>query len=171
MAYIYTLEMKLAKASKKIDLRDFYAQIEETAAAYNETGADAFNQKSIELLDVKDNAIQMRLRSAIKLNAVGKALRYYSQGLIMRVPALADNLTGSGQLFRVSVIGIPSEETDSTDLEIPLKIREIDDAELVKALVDYVCRKRDPNTATYLKKVKAVEKMKQLAVEAGILEC
>ena len=165
--YIYLTELKLAKTRSHITLEDYKTQIEEAACIYNEAGTAAVNKKSMELLEIKSSSILLRLRSEVQLNAVGKALRFFSQQMVNQIPALAGNITSSGQLFRANPIGLPT--TEETKVEVPLKIREIDDAELIKALVDYVCRKRDPNTSVYLKKAKAVERMKQLAVEAGML--
>ena len=164
---VYTTELKLAKTRSNIKLEDYKAQIEEAACMYNKAGEAAVNKKSMELLEIKSSSILLRLRSETQLNAVGKALRFFSQQMVNKIPALAGNITSSGQLFRANPIGLPT--TEEIQVEIPLKIKEIDDAELIKELVDYVCRKRDPNTSVYLKKAKAVEKMKQLAVEAGML--
>lgn len=167
MAYIYTLEMKLAKSSDSIELKNDKSLIEESFHEYNNVCSKSTNKKTIELLNVENNSILLRLSSETKLNAVGKALRYLSKMLLERIPALNNNLTSSGQLFRVNTIGFPT--TDPSKSYIPLQISKIDDSELIKSLIDYVCKKRDSNTSQYIKKVKAVEKMKQLAIESGLI--
>lgn len=169
MSYIYTLELKLAKKSSTINLRDYSKEIQDCIADYNSASEKAANRKSLERIEIQDISMLLRLRSSLELIAIGKALRYFSQLAIKRIPPLQENLTGSGQLFRINQIGLPVSEEDPKIQEIQLLARTVSDAALLKGLVDYVCRKRDPNTSVYLKKQKAVEQMKQLAVEAGII--
>ena len=167
MSYIYSLELKLAKTSDCIHLGDFQTAINEAIIQYNDAGKKSANPKNIELVNIENNLILLHLTSASELRFVGKALRYFSQLIIQKVPILTQNLTTSGQLFRINQIGLPIAEDE--DPNVQLQAREVDDACLIKALIDYISKKRDTNTAIYIKKLKAVEQMKQLAIEAGII--
>ena len=167
MSYIYSLELKLARTAEQIRLNEFENTIRQATSDYNDAGKKSVNPKSIELIKIENSLILLHLTSASELRVVGKALRYFSQLLVKKIPILLENLTSSGQLFRVNQIGLPIAENE--DPHVQLQAREVDDACLIKALIDYISKQRDPNTATYIKKLKAVEQMKQLAIEAGII--
>ena len=168
MSYLYTLELKLAKKTNAFNLKEYSKEISKVIEAYNHAGEKAANNKCIVLIQTKEKSLQIRLNSTAKLHNAGKSLRYFSELMIEKIPDIKDCITSSGQLFRITEIGLPVTENENPDLQ--LMAREVDDSTLVKALVDYVCRKRDPNTSVYLKKQKAVEQMKQIALESGLID-
>ena len=149
MPYVYTLELKFAKTSANINLTEYTTVITEAISEYNKTGESATNPKHIELNKIDNKFIWLHLTSTSELKVAGKALRFFSQLIINKAPILADNLTTSGQLFRINQIGLPIAKGE--DPNIQLQAKEVDDACLIKALVDYISKKRDPNTSTYIK--------------------
>lgn len=168
MSYLYTLELKLAKKTNSFNLTEYSKDISKVIEDYNYAGEKAANKKCITLIQTNEKSLNIRLNSTVKLQNSGKALRFFSELMIKKIPDIKDCITSSGQLFRISEIGLPVTENEDPNLQ--LLAREIDDSTLVKALVDYVCRKRDPNTSVYLKKQKAIEQMKQIALESGLIE-
>ena len=167
MGFLYTLELKLAKQTPDVDLVNYESEIESVMKDYNETSARSYNKKALELCKLDKNSIIVRLNSQVKLATAGKALKYFSQCLIVRIPTLGANITSGGQLFRIKELGSVISEDEDPDIQ--MRAREVEDAALINALVNYVCKKRDPDTSAYLKKQRAIEKMKQLALQSGLL--
>ena len=57
---------------------------------------------------------------------------------------------------------------DSILKEYEIDINDIDDLEIVKALLDYIYKKRDSNSTVYRQKKAAMNKIKQIVVDSGI---
>ena len=80
-------------------------------------------------------------------------------------PEFIAQITSNGQLFST----VHSSENTSEDVSnIKIDINDIDDLEIVKALLDYIYKKRDSNSTVYRQKKAAMNKIKQIVVDSGI---
>jgi len=168
MEYSYLVGLKLANPNVSIDLQSHSDFISSCVKTYNEAGLErSKNPKYIELDEnnVLPDSIVLTLHSTNALKFIGKALRYFSQLLL-------DNdefkkCVVNGQLLRTfPVSDISSIESDKQIINVT----EIDDLEFIKALLDYVYRKRDTDSTVYRRKKIAFDQMKQIGLESGILK-
>lgn len=103
------------------------------------------------------------LYSYEELNTPGKAIRLLSQLLIN--PEEPDNLADllfEKKLFRSFKVATINSEANTKNI---VDISDISDSTLIKALVDFVCNQQDFSA----QKRTAVDKMKEIAVEGGLL--
>lgn len=170
MPYTYCLKLGLATKSNCIDLCELEKSIKECAEAFNETCKNVSNPKSLTITEIDKKEIVCTLKSSTSLNSPGKALRFYSKILYEKESRILDDALSktSGQLFRITQIGVPSIDDENPDIALKAA-REISDADLIKGLIDFVCKKKDGTSAEYVKKNKAITAMKNLALSSGII--
>lgn len=128
-----------------------------------------FNPKHIGLgeNDEKDvlltrTTLVVTLYSQEALNTPGKAMRLLSQLLVTSdEPDNLSDLVWNKKLFRTFKVA-SAEDSGSQNI---IDLSGISDAELIKALIDFVCDEKDFSR----EKRSAIDEMKKLAVECGLL--
>lgn len=128
-----------------------------------------FNPKHIGLgeNDEKDflltrTTLVVTLYSQEALNTPGKAMRLLSQLLITSdKPDNLSDLVWNKKLFRTFKVA-SAEDSGSKNI---IDLSGISDAELIKALIDFVCDKKDFSG----EKRNAIDQMKKIAVGCGLL--
>ncbi len=163
----HLLEMRLAVMANDIDLRKHKKSINACIDKYNSAGSKSANFKQLSLIEVNEKRMTVRLTTDEELNTPGKAIRFFSQELYKKIPSLKAAVTVSGQIFRIKEIGTAVPENE--DSAIQLKTLKISDGDLICALVQHSLNKTSSVGAAYEKKRRAIEKMKQLALESGLL--
>ncbi len=162
LKYQYAMSLSLARPGSPFSRKDRLS-LEKAIAIYNEKSAYMANPKQIDLLEVTDYYINIRLFSTQPLATPGRGLRALTT-ILLSEPAsrFADRVTPGGQLFRVISVKQPEIENASMDPAL------ISDADFLKAMIDYITARKDGSAACQKRKA-AVEEMKKLAVEAGII--
>lgn len=160
--YVYHMKLSLARPGPPLSEEDRLA-LEKGAAEYNSRAIYMANPKNIQLLEISDNYIRIKLYSTLVLTTPGRGLRTFT-ALLLNEPSsrFADRVTPGGQLFRVIDVKQPAHEGTLADPAL------VSDADLVKALIDYMTEKKD-GSASCQKKRAAVEEIKRLAAQAGII--
>lgn len=128
-----------------------------------------FNPKHIGLgeNDEKDvlltrTTLIVTLYSQEALNTPGKAMRLLSQLLVTSdKPDNLSDLVWNKKLFRTFKVA-SAEDSGSQNI---IDLSGISDSELIKALIDFVCDEKDFSR----EKRSAIDEMKKLAVECGLL--
>lgn len=168
MAYIYTLEMGLATKKNSIDLRTVRNSIDSAVTSFNNAGAKAKNKKRIQIISVEEKSMVVSIESVLELSAPAKSTRYFSQILLEKEKAYLEAAVTrkGGQLFRCEPIGNPI--SDEKNISIQLAARDIEDSELICALVRFISN-RESSSPGYDQKVRAILSMKQLALESGLI--
>lgn len=159
-AYHYDLTLSLALPGPDFSGED-RRTLEEGIGAYNERSIYMNNPKHIALLEMGKNHIKLRLSSTQMLTTPGRGLRALT-AILVKTPSFQDRVTPGGQLFRVIDVERPDDCGGAPEAA------EISDAELVKALVDYLLERKDGSAASRKKKA-AVEEMKRLAADAAMI--
>jgi len=169
MSYVYTIDLYLAAANPTLQLIDKKAVLKEAETRYNAKSVHMQNSKSLEIISIDPilNCVHMTLTSELSLNSVGRAFRTFSTILINDLgdADFKEQVTGSGALFKTV---IPDKEKPSK--EPGSSTAEISDLDFVKGLMDYLVNKRDPDSTAYRKKRMAMEEMKKIARESGLIE-
>ncbi len=125
------------------------------------------NSKEITISKIEVTHMILTLVSTLSLNSVGRALRTFST-ILLKEYEDADfmkEVTTRGALFKAVQVD------DAFDLKHVDKIvlEEISDLDLIKGLMDYVYKKRDLDSTLYRKKRIAMEEIKKLCIESGII--
>lgn len=137
---------------------------------YNEKSLrSVFNPKHIGLGEDGEKNIQLTrttlvvtLYSQEALNTPGKAMRLLSQLLVTSdEPDNLSDLVWNKKLFRTFKVA-SAEDSGSQSI---IDLSGISDAELIKALIDFVCDEKDFSR----EKRSAIDEMKKIAVECGLL--
>lgn len=168
MEHQYLVGLKLANSNASINFQDYTDLILACVEDYNKVGqSKSKNPKYIELdkSNISPDSIVLTLYSTEILTVVGKALRHLSQLLLSHDDF--KKCTVNGQLlmtFPVSAVAPGGSEKQI------ISISEVDDIEFMKALMDYIYKKRDADSTAYRKKRIALDQMKQIALESGILK-
>lgn len=164
MSYKYLIGIRLATPDSSIALNQepFSNAILSAIEEYNSCSKSAPNPKNISLIPSNffNDSFIIKLTSEKELASPGKALRLFSQ--IITNSGTFDCYIKNGKVFST----FPVMQTEN-ELEI-LDPDKISDAEILKALIDYVCNKSDSNSTTYKRKRSAMAQIKQIALESGI---
>ena len=134
----------------------------DTVKSFNESSGSMQNSKTLHDLTVSESCVILTLNSDTPLKSVGRALRKFVCTLLNSGDEeLKNACTPSGALFRYTLISAdaPAEEEIN-----------VSDAELVKALIDYIALNRDTNSTIYRRNRNAIEAMKKIGVESGIIK-
>lgn len=135
-------------------------------ALYNEKSElSTVNKKKIEIISISDKEIKIKLFSETNLGkAPGRALIMLSRMLITREDKYKNEYDTffEENIFHGKLFTISEVKSDSTDIMI-----EVEDVEVVKALMDYVTT---PKSLITERKRRAFEEIKRIAVESNILE-
>ena len=164
MSYEYLMGMRLATPDSSISLNQepFSSAIFSAIEEYNLRSKLVSNPKSISLISsnfFKDSFI-ITLTSEKELASAGKALRVFSQ--IITNSGTFDSYIKNGKVFSTFPVVQTGKEQKILDPD------KIPDAEILKALIDYVCNKSDSDSTTYKRKRSAMAQNKQIALESGI---
>lgn len=155
----YNVKLELQRADIKVDFLKIADSLIESAEEFSD--APKKNKKTISDIKVYENYITLNLSSEAYLDSVGRALRGYTCLVLKKNEELLECTTPSGSLFKYSLVDDKKETTEEF---------KISDSELIKALVDYVCANRDTNSTIYRRKKNAIEDMKRIAIEAGLIK-
>lgn len=167
MSYIYNIQLAFANPSPTITFTDKEDVIDNAIEDYNNRTYQMQNPKKIEKISLEKSVLSIKLESALPLNSLGRALRTFSTIIIKEYkdPEFIAQITSNGQLFST----VHSSENTSEDVSnIKIDVNDIDDLEIVKALLDYIYKKRDSNSTVYRQKKAAMNKIKQIVVDSGI---
>jgi hypothetical protein len=167
MSYIYNIQLTFANPSPTITFIDKEDVIDRAIKDYNNRTFQMQNPKKIEKTAIERSVLSIKLESALPLNSLGRALRTFSIIIIKEYedPDFIAQITSNGQLFTTVH---SSENTDKIVSDNQIDINDIDDLEIIKALLDYIYKKRDSNSTIYRQKKAAMNKIKQIAVDSGI---
>lgn len=135
--------------------------------AYNEKSeVSNVNRKKIEISEIKENEIVIKLLSEDKIETPGRALKYLSQLIITEGDVDYDDYY-SRHLFHKKLfkVTIPARVNDNDTIQY-VDTSTISDSEFIKSLIDYLAKSKDYSEDCK----KTIEKMKVLAVEVGILK-
>ncbi|MDD4095417.1 MAG: hypothetical protein PHP22_04170 [Oscillospiraceae bacterium] len=168
MSYTYKIGIKIAKANTELDFLNSETNrlIRDAENEYNDIcGFSAQNPKTMIIEEIFHDSIVLTLNSTLPLRAAGKALRPFSQ-ILLRNPSFTSVVNTSGQLFQTFRVSPHEAEISASIL---VSVDEIDDLILLKSLMDYIYRKRDSDSTTYRKKRAAINRMKQIAIDSGII--
>lgn len=165
--YKYEIELHLASVKPTLDLRKKEEIIRSAEKEYNNRSVHMQNSKEIKISKIEATHMILTLLSTFSLNSVGRALRTFSTILLKEYEDVdfIKEVTTSGALFKAVQVN------DTFDLKHNDKIvsKEISDLDLIKGLMDYVYKKRDPDSTVYRKKRIAMEEIKKLCIESGII--
>ena len=167
MSYIYNIQLTFANPSPTITFIDKEDVIDRAIKDYNNRTFQMQNPKKIEKTAIERSVLSIKLESALPLNSLGRALRTFSIIIIKEYedPDFIAQITSNGQLFTTVH---SSENTDKIVSDNEIDINDVDDLEIVKALLDYIYKKRDSNSTIYRQKKAAMNKIKQIAIDSGI---
>lgn len=168
MSYTYEVEMQLATTQKKINLTDKRDILDDAIQRYNNRSYEMQNPKTIKLQDINNDSIFLIVESALPLNSLGRALRTFS---IIIIKEMMDHdfmnaIAANGQLFSTKQV-CKSEKVIKAEPNVDYT--QIGDLDVIKALMDYVYKKRDPDSTAYRKKKAAFEQIKKIAFDSGII--
>ena len=142
-AYHYDLTLSLALPVRNFPLRTG-ALWRNGINSYNERSIYMNNPKHISLLEMGKNHIKIRLSSTQMLTTPGRGLRALTAS--WSKPPPSSRVTPGGQLFRVLHTERPDDRGGAPEAAA------ISDAELVKALVDYLLERKDGSAASRKKR-------------------
>lgn len=160
--YTYSVKMEPQRIDIKIDFSCYQAIIEDSVKDFNETPKK--NVKIISDMVITTSYLTLTLTSEAPLESVGRALRSFTAIILEKEKELISFCTPGGSLFRYTLIKEENEIFKEDSAE------KISDAQLINALVDYVCANRDTNSTVYKKKRMAIEEMKKITKTAGIIK-
>ena len=169
MEFNYLVGLKLVNPSPKHSLLEeaFKTKIIDAVNEYNIVCSNSRkNKKELTIVEIGEKNIILSLSSEVELSVPGKALRSFSQ-ILLRNQDFKDAFIFFKQLF--ATYDVANEKLDSSDKK-HISADDIDDTLFLTSLVDYFLNKRDPDTKIYLRKRKAIEKMKVLAYECDIVK-
>lgn len=130
---------------------------------FNRRSVFMANAKSLELLGFSDdNRIRIRLHSTNPLPTPGRGLRTLTTVLLNSSDRFRQRVTRGGQLFRILEAEARGPQPNGSAVD-PASVS---DADLVKALVDYLAAEKRSG-AGWQEKRAAIQEMKKLAAEAG----
>ncbi len=168
MAYTYEVEIRLKTNQKHFKLEEKEGPLRDAIQRYNDRSSEMQNPKTLILKELHNDCMLLTLESVLPLNSVGRALRTFSIILIKEIkdPDFISAIAPNGQLFSTTQTKnnqkIPMESNDN---DIP-----INDLDVIKALMDYIYKKRDPDSTIYRRKRAAFEQIKKIALESGIIK-
>lgn len=164
-SYEYLIGLKLVHPNPSKELNDFENIINLSAQEYNHICMNrSTNPKEITIREITGNTIILKLNSRTELSSPGKALRSFSQ-LLIKHSEFAKCFVFGKQLF--TSFEVTSENSAESNTHITAD--DIDDTLFMGSMLSYFLNKRDSDSTTYVHKRKAVEKMKLLAYECGII--
>lgn len=161
--YCYELELSTVTPGPPFSEEDRSA-LQDAIRRYGLQAAFMVNRKNLELVEVSTTTFSLKLFSANALSSPGKALKLLSS-LLLEYPnsCFPARVTSSGHLLRViSIKRQAGEETTQNSVSA------VTDMALIKSLLDYYDEKKDGSSAAKKKRA-AIEEMKRLAVESGII--
>lgn len=167
MSYFYTIQLTLANPSPTITLLEKQEVLDKAIQDYNHRTFQMQNPKRIEKLSLKETVLTIRLESALPLSSLGRALRTFSIILIKEYkdPDFIAQITSNGQLFATLH---SCENTPEKNREGEIDVKSVDDLDIIKAMLDYIYKKRDADSTIYRQKRAAMNQIKQIAIESGI---
>lgn len=179
--YEYRLGLALIKRIDESDAENLKQRegfILEKMKAFNEASRRSrVNPKYIGLGDsgkedgvqITPDRIYLTLYSQQRLDVPGKALRFFVQLLIQpEEDKNLSDLVSNGHLFRTFIVATKSGGDDSVGSK-DIAVEDIDDVEFVKALLDYLMKKKSQYSPENNAQRNAVDRMKALAIESGII--
>lgn len=168
MSYVYKVEIRLATTQKKFNLKDKHVIINDAVQRYNNRSYEMQNPKTLALQEINDDNIFLILESSLPLNSLGRALRTFSVIIIKEIKDedFINAITANGQLFSTRQLGKNKKEIS---IKSHIDYAQIEDLDVIKSLMDYVYKKRDPDSTTYRKKKAAFEQIKKIAFDSGII--
>lgn len=168
MSYTYDIELHLAEPKPTLNLLDKADIIRKAELEYNLRSVHMQNCKTIKIHSIMPSFIKLTLSSDLFLNTVGRALRTFSMILIAdyKDQDFISQVTKGGALFKTIQVNAESnvQPSDST-----IDFKQLSDLDLIKALMDYVYNKRDPDSTIYRKKRQAMEDIKRISIESGLI--
>lgn len=179
--YAYRLGLALVKGIEETDGENLEQRedfIREKMKVFNETcRRSRVNPKYIGLgdseneddVDFTPDRIYLTLYSQQRLDTPGRALRFLVQLLVQgEEDKNLSDLVSNGHLFRTFIVAAKSGGNDSGGNK-DIAVEDIDDVELVKALLDYLMKKKSQYSPENNAQRNAVNRMKALAIESGII--
>ncbi len=168
MPYIYEIEVQLATTQKKFSLQDKLGIVQDAIQRYNNRSYEMQNPKTLKLLEINHDSMFLILESSLPLYSLGRALRTFSVIIIKEIKDddFVNAITPNGQLFSTRQLSKSEKEINT---EFSTDYAQIEDLDVIKALMDYVYKKRDPDSTTYRKKKAAFEQIKKIAFDSGII--
>lgn len=168
MSYTYDLEVQLA-SNKHFNLSQKKDSIIDAIQRYNHRSFEMQNPKTLTLKKIGDKEMHLTLESALPLNSLGRALRTFSTIILKEIKDIdfCNAVTPNGQLFSTTLLSDSPIENENTSFNDYSKISDLD---VIKSLMDYVYKKRDPDSTIYRKKKAAFEQIKKIAFESGIIK-
>lgn len=157
MNYCYEMTLSMVSPGDPFGEEERKA-LAEAVEIYNARSVYMGNPKMIELVEMTESCISIKMFSTQALSTPGRGLRLLTTLLLET--CFKKRVTPSGQLFRVIAIKKPAEAAAQNPAAIS-------DMELIKALLDYYAEKKDSSSAAKKKRA-AMEEIKRIAVEAGM---
>lgn len=173
----YTIGLSLVRVTdKKLSERKKF--IIEIIALFNEKSrTSVVNPKYIGVgengdddIIVNDASIIITLYSQQALNSPGKAVRLFSQLLLQSKDEnnFNDLVSDDGKLFKTFNVAKVSD-SNSGNICI-VHSAQVDDSTFVKALIDYLLKSKSKYSSEINDQQNAIESMKVLAIESGIIK-
>jgi hypothetical protein len=165
LKYTYDLTLSLAKPGSTLTEKAISSELEKGVEEYNRRSLFMANPKKIELRKIADDYVELRLRSTNALATPGRGIRALTTILLQSSDYFKYCVTPGGQLFRV--ISISQPQPSERSLVDPAHVS---DQEFLKALIDYFWEERSMPGASRKEKRSAIDEMKKLAAEVGIIQ-
>lgn len=157
----YCYQMDLTTPSPDLPFtEEEKAALADAIEKYNASSLSMANPKEIELVEVSERYISLKLFSTQALTTPGRGLSRLT--ILLLDTCLAARVVNK-HLLRVIRIQRPTDESTTKN-----PASNISTADLIKGLIDYVTTPKDSSSAAK-KKRGAVEEMKRLGVESGII--
>lgn len=168
MTYKYELKLRLANAKRGISFKSKEKIIQKAIEIYNQRSFSMQNPKEIKINKIESEYLYIDLGSSLPLSSVGKALRTFSVIILKELedPDFIKEVSSNGQLFSTTLISNDEIKNNKS----VRNLAEVSDLDVIKSLMDYVYKKKDPDSSTYRKKRAAMTQIKQIAIESGILD-
>lgn len=164
MQYNYTFPLKLRCATpiQTGSFREHEGWFKECVEDFNQkSDRSTINRKKIEVVEIYDDLIEIRLFTETNLGkAPGRSLTMFSRALINNDKNPFYDSYFKEQLFHGKLFTIEVIEAETVEIKMG-------DEDLIKALVDYIIA---PKSNLLEKQKRAIEQMKKLALESGILK-
>lgn len=158
MDYCYEMTLSMVSPGDPFGEEERTALVE-AIETYNARSVYMGNPKMLELVEMTQSCIDVKMFSTQALSTPGRGLRLLTTLLLET--CFKKRVTPSGQLFRVIALKKPAEAAMQNPADIS-------DLELIKALLDYYAEKKDSSSAAKRKRA-AMEEIKRIAAEAGML--
>lgn len=166
--YVYYLRLRFANPNPKpqnFSFKSHEAYFIYCVEKYNKAAKNARNKKRIDVLNINDDNIEIRLNSNADLTkAPGRALMYLTT-LLLRNDTEDKEETNFDDFFANNLYYNKLFHTEQ--YSVSKNIQELSDADFIKGLIDYISK---PKSEVSEKDKSTMNRIKLIALENGLVD-